>query len=328
MNTNTRGNPRLLVYDKANTTTMFSLLLLLLCIRSPVTMSVTVSSSKSKVEVHEHSDAVLSCDFRTEKEQNLRIEWKKKGKAVTFVYFNNQFTSSYADRAEMEGATLTIHSVTQKDSGEYRCEVTAGDDHVSFGEATVTLDVHVPPHIPSCEVPRSVLVGSDLELLCKDKQSVPPATYSWYKDNRALKISSDTPYSMDTHRGTLKFTSVSKVDSGMYRCESSNSVGAPKSCVAQQLQVIEYPADVTILVAGASCFVIVTLLCCACVCLCRRRGCCNEENSKSTMSYSPAAPQPIHNLHLCVLFTDQDLQTNSVLHDLTCVMTMSGQFRI
>ena len=40
-------------------------------------------------------DAVLSCEFRTEKDQNPRIEWKKKGKAVTFVYFNNKFTSEW-----------------------------------------------------------------------------------------------------------------------------------------------------------------------------------------------------------------------------------------
>lgn len=36
-----------------------------------------------------------------------------------------------------------------------------------------------------------------------------------------------------------KFKSVSKMDAGMYRCESSNSVGAPKSCVAQQLKVVD-----------------------------------------------------------------------------------------
>lgn len=48
---------------------------------------------------------------------------------------------SYAGRAKIEGATLTIHSVTQKDSGEYRCEVTASEDHVNLGEASVTLNV-------------------------------------------------------------------------------------------------------------------------------------------------------------------------------------------
>uniref|UniRef100_A0A8C7X3G4 Junctional adhesion molecule 2b n=1 Tax=Oryzias sinensis TaxID=183150 RepID=A0A8C7X3G4_9TELE len=178
--------------------------------------------------------------FRTEKDHNPRIEWKKKGKGVTFVYFNNKFTGSYAGRAQIEGATLTIHSVTLKDSGEYRCEVTASEDHVSLGEATVTLSVLVPPHVPSCDVPSSVFIGADLELLCKDKLSVPPATYSWYKDNKPLKATGDTPYSVDTKKGTLKLQSVSKADSGMYRCESSNSVGAPKSCVAQQLKVLDY----------------------------------------------------------------------------------------
>lgn len=61
----------------------------------------------------------------------------------------------------------------------------------------------MPPHVPSCDVPNSVFVGSGLELHCKDKLSVPPATYRWYKDNRALVATADTPYSIDTNKGTL-----------------------------------------------------------------------------------------------------------------------------
>uniref|UniRef100_A0A3P9JD52 Junctional adhesion molecule 2b n=1 Tax=Oryzias latipes TaxID=8090 RepID=A0A3P9JD52_ORYLA len=272
---------------------MLALLLFSTVLQGPFSESVTVSSSKPQVEVHEHTDAVLLCEFRTEKDHNPRIEWKKKGKGVTFVYFNNKFTGSYAGRAQIEGATLTIHSVTLKDSGEYRCEVTASEDHVSLGEATVTLSVLVPPHVPSCDVPSSVFIGADLELLCKDKLSVPPATYSWYKDNKPLKATGDTPYSIDTKKGTLKLQSVSKADSGMYRCESSNSVGAPKSCVAQQLKVLDYPLNMTILVAGASGFVALVLICCICICVCRRRGCCKKsKKTKSNKPFNPPPPPP------------------------------------
>ncbi|KAM3607329.1 uncharacterized protein V6R79_005801 [Siganus canaliculatus] len=254
-----------------------ALSLLITLLQCPVCLTVTVSSSKPKVEVHEHTDAVLSCEFRTEKDQNPRIEWKKKGKAVTFVYFNHKLTKSYAGRAKIEGATLTLHSVTQKDSGEYRCEVTASEDHVTLGETIVTLNVLVPPHVPSCEVPTSVFVGSGLELHCKDKLSVPPATYRWYKDNKALTATADTPYSIDTSKGTLKLKSVSKIDAGLYRCESFNNVGAPKSCVAQQLKVVDYPLNMTILIAGAAGFLLLIFLCCICACVCRRRGCCKSE---------------------------------------------------
>ncbi|CAG05809.1 unnamed protein product [Tetraodon nigroviridis] len=252
-------------------------LLLLITLLCPACLSVTVSSSKPRVEVHEHTDAVLPCEFRTERDQNPRVEWKKKEKGVVFVYFNGKLTKEYAKRAKIDGATLTIHAVTQKDSGEYRCEVTASEDSVNLGEAYVTLNVLVPPHIPSCDVPSSVFVGSGLELHCKDKLSVPPATYRWYKDNRALTATADTPYIIDMKKGTLKLNSVSKTDSGMYRCESSNSVGAPKSCVAQQLKVIDYPLNLTILISGAAGFAAFVLICCICVCVCRRRGCCKSE---------------------------------------------------
>lgn len=41
-------------------------------------------------------DAVLSCMFRTERDQNPRIEWKKKGIDVSFVYFDGHFKGEKA----------------------------------------------------------------------------------------------------------------------------------------------------------------------------------------------------------------------------------------
>lgn len=85
----------------------------------PSSNPVTVTTSKAKVEVHENTskllslqiiswtclkafeltlylffakDAVLSCEFRTEKETNPRVEWKKRGKDVSYVYFDGDFT--------------------------------------------------------------------------------------------------------------------------------------------------------------------------------------------------------------------------------------------
>lgn len=36
---------------------------------------------------------------------------------------------------------MTLHAVTQKDSGLYRCEVSAPADHTNLGEINVTLNV-------------------------------------------------------------------------------------------------------------------------------------------------------------------------------------------
>lgn len=47
----------------------------------------------------------------------------------------------YASRAAIDGATVTLQSVTQKDTGVYRCEVTAKMDRVPLGEINVTLNV-------------------------------------------------------------------------------------------------------------------------------------------------------------------------------------------
>ncbi|XP_030643423.1 junctional adhesion molecule 2b [Chanos chanos] len=242
----------------------------------PCAISVTVTTSKSKVVVHENSNAVLPCEFKTEKDHNPRIEWKKKGKEVSYVYFEGKFRGSFKDRASIDGATLTLRGATPKDSGVYRCEVSAPLDHVILGEINVTLTVLVPPHTPACTVPATAMSGTAVEMSCKDKHSDPAPTYSWYKDNKPLSTShpSDINYSFDPKTGTLKFKSVSKADAGQYRCEASNGIGAPKSCPGQTMKITEFQLNLTLVSvvgAGGALFI---LLCCLGICLCYRRGCC------------------------------------------------------
>lgn len=50
-------------------------------------------------------------------------------------------SGSFGGRATIEGATVTLHGVTQEDAGEYRCEVSAHLDTVNLGETNITLKV-------------------------------------------------------------------------------------------------------------------------------------------------------------------------------------------
>ncbi|TRY66233.1 hypothetical protein DNTS_006070, partial [Danionella cerebrum] len=239
-------------------------------------------------------NAVLSCEFRTEKETNPRVEWKKRGKDVSYVYFDGEFTGSFKGRASIDGATLTLRGVTQKDSAVYHCEVTARQDKIKLGEVAITLNVLVPPHAPTCEVPETVMRGFSAELHCKDKLSVPAATYSWYKDNKPLNSASinDAHYTLDTKTGTLKFKGVSKSDEGQYRCEASNGVGAPKSCSGHHMKITEFELNMSIVIALEVGALLLLLSCCVAICVCCKRGCCRKnkgeaKQSKTKSSYNP-----------------------------------------
>ncbi|CAJ1086970.1 junctional adhesion molecule 2A isoform X4 [Xyrichtys novacula] len=218
---------------------------------------VTVTTNKHKVEVRESSDAVLSCVFHTERDQNPRIEWKKKGKDVSFVYFDGHFKGPFEGRATIQGATVTLQRVTQEDAGEYRCEISAPLDSVNLGETNVTLKVLVPPHTPSCEIPSGAVTGSVVQLRCRDHQSIPPATYSWFKDSQPISQPRHTnaTYIINSYTGILEFKSVAKEDTGRYSCLASNGVGPPKMCEGKHMTI-----GVCILVYVCLCVCIPTLL--------------------------------------------------------------------
>ncbi|XP_077472699.1 junctional adhesion molecule 2A [Stigmatopora argus] len=248
------------------------ILLLILLVQCCPSLLVTVTTSKQKVEVREFADAELSCTFRTERDQNPRIEWKKKAKDVSFVYFDGHFRGPFEGRASIAGATVTLRRVTQEDAGEYRCEISAPLDSVNLGETNVTLTVLVPPDTPSCEIPASAVTGSTVRLRCSDRQSVPPAKYAWYKDELLMipPRHANATYLIDVLSGLLEFKAVAKKDSGRYSCRASNGVGKPTVCQGKHMNIED--VNVGAVVAAA---LVVSLLLLVCGCgafLVRRNG--------------------------------------------------------
>lgn len=272
-------------------TSLYLPIVILLMQCSP-SVPVTVSTNKQKVEVREFSDAELSCVFRTEKDQNPRIEWKKKGKDVSFVYYNGHFRGPFEGRATIDGATVTLHRVTQEDAGDYRCEISAPLDLVSLGETNVTLKVLVPPHTPSCEIPSSAVTGSGVKLRCRDQQSIPPATYSWFKDNQPISTPrhANATYLINPNTGVLEFKAVAKEDTGQYRCLASNGVGTPKMCEGKHMTIED--VNVTAVVAAV---VVVCLVVVVCGCggyLLHRNGFFTRHRGRSNVNYIPPPQEP------------------------------------
>ncbi|XP_060716871.1 junctional adhesion molecule 2A [Tachysurus vachellii] len=254
---------------------------LLLLLQNVPVVPVTVTTSSPVVKVEEYSEARLSCEFKTEKDQNPRIEWKRKETGTSFVYFDNNFTGPFVGRAKIEGATITLQKVTLKDAGEYRCEVSASTDSVQLGEANITLKVLVPPHTPTCEIPSSALTGSVVELYCKDQYSIPPASYTWYKDKMPVLPSrhANTTYSVNKETGILAFHKVTIADAGLYHCEANNGVGKSKSCVGNHMAIDDL--NVPGIVAGIVILCLVVSLCTLGVCYAHRQGYFNRHRGRS-----------------------------------------------
>ncbi|XP_017293238.1 junctional adhesion molecule 2A isoform X2 [Kryptolebias marmoratus] len=272
--------------------TSLCLPVVLLLMQCSPSVPVTVSTNKHLVEVEEFSDAELSCIFHTEKDPNPRIEWKKRGRDVSFVFYGEQFKGSFEGRATIEGATVRLRRVTQEDAGEYRCEVSAPLDPVNLGETNVTLRVLVPPHTPSCEIPASAVTGSVVQLRCRDQQSIPPATYSWFKDNKRIGSPrhANATYLISSHTGILEFKSVVKEDTGHYSCLASNGVGRPKMCEGKHMTVED--VNITAVVAVV---VVVLLLAVVCGCgglLLHRNGFLPRHRGRSNVNYVPPPEEP------------------------------------
>ncbi|KAM5281163.1 junctional adhesion molecule B [Ctenodactylus gundi] len=202
----------------------------------------SASKDPHMVSAIEFKDAVLTCNS-PKKTTLSRLEWKKLGQGVSFVYYQQALQGDLKDRAEMIGFSIRIKNVTRKDAGKYRCEVsTPTEKGQTLKEDMVTLEVLVAPAVPLCEVPASVLSGTTVELRCQDKEGNPASEYKWFKDDAALlqqgnhgPLSTNSSYTVNPKSGVLKFNTVSKTDSGEYYCVAHNFIGH-KRCASKRMQ--------------------------------------------------------------------------------------------
>uniref|UniRef100_A0A8C7ABN3 Junctional adhesion molecule B n=1 Tax=Neovison vison TaxID=452646 RepID=A0A8C7ABN3_NEOVI len=233
----------------------------------------------------EYQEVILACKS-PKKTISSRLEWKKLGRSVSFVYYQQALQGDFKDRAEMIDFSIRIKNVTRTDAGKYRCEVSAPSEQgQNLEEDTVTLEVLVAPAVPTCEVPSSALSGTVVELRCQDKEGNPAPEYTWFKDGIPLsenaKLGSqitNSSYTVNTKSGTLQFNTVSKLDSGEYSCEARNSVGH-RRCPGKRMQVDDL--NVSGIIAAVVVVALVISVCGLGVCYAQRKGYFSSKKSSS-----------------------------------------------
>uniref|UniRef100_A0A8C3WJW3 Junctional adhesion molecule B n=1 Tax=Catagonus wagneri TaxID=51154 RepID=A0A8C3WJW3_9CETA len=224
----------------------------------------------------EYQEVILACKY-PKKTVSSRLEWKKLGRGISFVYYQQALQGAFKDRAELIDFSIRIKNVTRNDAGKYRCEISAPSEQgQNLAEDTVILEVLVAPAVPSCEVPSSALSGTTVELQCQDKEGNPAPEYTWFKDGIRLSgspkldaQSTNSSYTINTKSGTLQFNTVSKLDSGEYSCEARNSVGHRK-CPGKRMQVDDL--NISGIIAAVVVVALVISLCGLGVCYAQRKG--------------------------------------------------------
>ncbi|XP_055965281.1 junctional adhesion molecule B isoform X1 [Sorex fumeus] len=242
----------------------------------------------------EYQEVILACKY-PKKTTSSRLEWKKLGRSVSFVYYQQSLQGDFKKRAEMIDFSIRIKNVTRRDAGKYRCEVSAPSEQgQNLEEDTVTLEVLVAPAVPFCQIPNSALSGTVVELRCHEREGNPAPEYTWFKDGIRLlgnlkrgSHGTNSSYSVNTKSGTLQFNTVSKLDSGEYYCEARNSVGH-RRCPGKRMRIDDL--NISGIIAAVVVVVLVISVCGLGVCYAQRKGYFSIESDEDDIQVSLEGP--------------------------------------
>ncbi|RVE76542.1 hypothetical protein OJAV_G00010810 [Oryzias javanicus] len=149
------------------------------------------------VQILENSSVTLTCSCDA-------------NPAAAFRWFKNNQTLI------LEDPHLTLRSVHRSDSGKYHC--VAENELGKTASEDIFINVEYPPETSSVSVnPPEILEDHSVTLTCSSDAN-PAASYTWFKDNRALLLGQE-----------VHLSSIRSEDSGNYSCKSENKHGQSSS---------------------------------------------------------------------------------------------------
>ncbi|XP_041865347.1 CXADR-like membrane protein [Melanotaenia boesemani] len=168
----------------------------------------------------------------------LDIEWlllkPTSRKRVVITYFAGRvFDPSEADRGRVAfageflkgDASLLIKDLSLTDAGEYSCKVKTGSQ---YHWSTISLIVLVKPSRPRCWMEGNLSEGGDVKMSCKSADGSEPILYRWERVVENGRYASRLPLlaHIDWKKPeTVTLRNLTKDNSGVYRCTTSNDVG-------------------------------------------------------------------------------------------------------
>ncbi|KAK9536040.1 hypothetical protein VZT92_005858 [Zoarces viviparus] len=153
----------------------------------------------------------------------LIISYTKDSTSVGSSQFKGRV--GFSSRMPSRDLSLYINNTQESDSGRYLCQVISPDNPGLTAE--LSLDVKVPPGVPTCSLSGKPVLRGNVTLSCKTSSGKPVPLYKWKKTSPHSEVFFSPMLNEKT--GTLKLSNLSSNMSGKYVCTASNSAGS-ESC--------------------------------------------------------------------------------------------------
>ncbi|KAK7123436.1 hypothetical protein R3I93_021760 [Phoxinus phoxinus] len=177
----------------------------------------TISKELQGVSAKIGEDAVFSCELS---QCGLEVKWSKDGKSI-------RKSQKYEISQEQMLIKLTIHNVTDKDSGEYSCEVTGGPT------SKAKLEIKELANKFICEL-KDATAEENSAVFFECETAHPASKVIWLKGTKEIKAGGR--YEL-TQKGTvliLNMKDLEKSDSEVYTCD----IGSTKSTAKLTVKVV------------------------------------------------------------------------------------------